>query len=345
MATDLILADVMEASKNIDPSNFRGKTILITGASGLIGTYFLTYFSHLNSLGFQIIIYAQSFSSKTGFMQRLIDGGEIFHLLIDLSDEEQYKKLVEADVIVHCAGYAQPSIFMKNPVSTLTINVAATLALFKRLRKGGSLIFISSSEVYCGLETLPFKEDQIGTSTPYHTRASYIEGKRCAEAICASYSSSGVRAISIRLGDTYGPGTKIGDKRALNSFIERALKLNKIELMDQGLAIRTYCYISDAFEVMGMILASGSYNVYNVGGVSFISIADLAKEIGRLTNCEVILPKEDKEISGAPKILNLDLSRSRQEFNKTHYIDLTEGLKRTIAWQSELYGINRPFNT
>ena len=333
----------MEACKNIDPSNFRGKTVLITGASGLLGTYFLSFFSYLNSLDYKITIYAQSFSGTTVFMQRLVDSGEIFHLLIDLSDEEQYKELVEADVIIHCAGYAQPSIFMKNPVSTLTINTAATLALFKRLRKGGSFLFISSSEVYCGLESAPFKEDQIGTSTPYHSRASYIEGKRCGEAICESYRSSGVRAISIRLGDTYGPGTKIGDKRALNSFIERALKFNKIELMDQGLAIRNYCYILDAFEVMGMILTSGSYNVYNVGGVSLVSIADLAKLIAKLIDCEVIFPKEDQNVRGAPNILNLDLSRSMKEFNKTYYIDLTEGLKRTIAWQSELYRIKKSF--
>ena len=228
---------------------------------------------------------------------------------------------------------------MKNPVATLAINVDATFALFKKLRKGGSFMFISSSEVYCGLEIVPFKEDQIGTSTPYHPRASYIEGKRCAEAICAAYRSDGVRAISIRLGDTYGPGTKIGDKRALNSFIERALKLKKIELMDQGDAIRTYCYISDAFEVMVRILAEGSQSVYNVGGVSVVSIANLAKEIGGLTQSEVIFPKENQYIQGAPRVLNLDLTRSEVEFNKVHYLGLTEGLKRTIAWQRQLYGV------
>lgn len=339
VTNDLILTDVIEVAKNIDSSHFKGKTILITGASGLVGSYFLAYFAYLNDIGHQITIYAQSFSSATEHMKRLIDEGKIFHLLIDLSDGDQYKKLIESDIIIHCAGYAQPSLFMKNPVATLAINVDATFALFKKLRKGGSFMFISSSEVYCGLEMVPFKEDQIGTSTPYHPRASYIEGKRCAEAICAAYRSDGVRAISIRLGDTYGPGTKIGDKRALNSFIERALKLKKIELMDQGDAIRTYCYISDAFEVMGRILADGSQSVYNVGGVSVVSIANLAKEIGGLTQSEVIFPKEDQNIRGAPRILNLDLTRSELEFNKVNYLGLTEGLKRTIAWQRQLYRV------
>lgn len=272
-------------------------------------------------------------------MQSLIDREEIHHISIDLSDESQFSRIVEADVIIHCAGYAQPSLFMKNPVATLTINAAATFALFKKMRKGGTFMFISSAELYCGLEEVPFKESQIGSTTPYHPRASYIEGKRCAEAICAAYRSVGVRAISIRLGDTYGPGTKIGDKRALNSFIERAIKFNKIELMDQGDAIRAYCYISDAFEVMTKILTVGKEGVYNVGGTSLTSIANLAREIGKLSGADVIFPDKSQNIPGAPAILDLDLSKSRTEFNKLDYIDLNEGIKRTIQWQSLLYGI------
>ena len=338
MLNNLILSDVIEASKSINPDSLRGKTVLITGASGLVGTYFLSYFAHLNSIGYQIIIYAQSYTSATSYMQQLIDKGEIHHILIDLSDENQYSKLDEADFIIHCAGYAQPSLFMKNPVATLTINVAATFALFKKLRMGGTFIFISSAELYCGLEDTPFKEGQIGTTTPYHPRASYIEGKRCAEAICAAYRLAGVRAISIRLGDTYGPGTKIGDKRALNSFIERAIKLKKIELMDQGDAIRTYCYISDAFEVMTKILTVGKEGIYNVGGTSLTSIANLAKEIGRISGADVVFPDKNQNVPGAPVILNLDLSKSQSEFKKFDYIDLTEGINRTFKWQSILYG-------
>jgi len=339
MLNDQILADIEQVSASINASSLREKTVFITGASGLVGTYFLTYFAYLNSLGFRITIFAQSFSGVTQYMQDLIDQNLINHLSIDLSDENQYSKLVDADIILHCAGYAQPSLFMKNPVATLTINVAATFALLKKLRKGGSFLFISSSEVYCGLEDVPFKESQIGTSTPYHPRASYIEGKRCAEAICAAYSSAGVRAIAIRLGDTYGPGTKIGDKRALNSFIERALKFGKIELMDQGEAVRTYCYIADAFEVMAKILTIGIDGVYNVGGNSIVSIADLAKLIGELTCSKVVFPNHNQKIDGAPKILNLDLSKSKLELNKLDYLNLTEGLERTIRWQTQLYGL------
>ena len=66
-------------------------------------------------------------------------------------------------------------------------------------------------------------ESDIGTTTPLHPRASYIEGKRGGETICNAYRSQGVRAVSARLALAYGPGTRKGDKRAMNSFIEKAL--------------------------------------------------------------------------------------------------------------------------
>jgi nucleoside-diphosphate-sugar epimerase len=105
---------------------------------------------------------------------------------------------------------------MSNPIATMQINISATIALLQRLRPNGSFIFISSSEVYCGLTESNFHEEHIGTTTPYHPRSSYIEGKKSGEAACNAFRSQGVRAISARLGDVYGPGTRKHDKRALN---------------------------------------------------------------------------------------------------------------------------------
>jgi nucleoside-diphosphate-sugar epimerase len=226
---------------------------------------------------------------------------------------------------------------MANPVATLQINVTATIALLQRLRPNGSFLFMSSSEVYCGLADSMFREDNIGTSTPYHQRASYIEGKRSGEAVCSAFSSQGTRAIAIRLGDVYGPGTRMHDKRALNSFIEKGLLKKKIELLDSGSAMRTYCYVADALELILNILFSGKRAVYNIGGRSSASIAELALLIGKLTDAEVIFPDKETAVAGSPSVLRLDLGRVDAEFAKTEYLGLNEGLMRTIGWQRELY--------
>jgi nucleoside-diphosphate-sugar epimerase len=60
--------------------------------------------------------------------------------------------------------------------------------------------------------------------------------------------------------------------------------------------------------------------------------------IGEITNVPVVFPSDESQVAGAPEILQLDLSRVETEFGKTEYVELEEGLKRTIAWQRELYG-------
>jgi UDP-glucuronate decarboxylase len=180
-------------------------------------------------------------------------------------------------------------------------------------------------------------ESDIGTTTPLHPRASYIEGKRGGETICNAYRSKGVRAVSARLALAYGPGTRKNDKRALNSFIEKALCQKRIELMDAGKAIRTYCYVSDAVELMWQAALHGTQPVYNIGGHSTVTIGELAKLVGKITNVPVSFPATQSEVAGAPEEVRLDLTRPETEFRKSNYVSLEDGLRATIEWQRELY--------
>lgn len=337
MLSDIILHDVENTCGQIDANFLTNKKILITGASGLIGTYILAYMVFLIKAGVPLEVYAQTFSAPPSHMLELLSCGKVNILQIDLAKFSEYERLPDVDIIIHSAGYAQPQRFMANPVVTMQINISATIALVQRLRPHGSFVFISSSEVYCGLTGSIFQEEHIGTTTPYHPRASYIEGKKSGEAVCNAFRSQGVRAISARLGDVYGPGTRKHDKRALNSFIEKALINGQIDLLDSGTAIRTYCYVTDALELLIKILFFGKQAVYNVGGHSSKSIAELAKIIGEITNVPVILPSTESKVAGSPEILQLDLSRVESEFGKTKFVELKEGLKRTISWQRELY--------
>lgn len=338
MLSEMIIRDVEHNCGHLDHDYLTNKKVLITGASGLFGTYILAYMAFLIKKGVPLEVYAQVFSAPPPHMLELISCGNIKVLQIDLSNVNDYKHLPDADVIIHSAGYAQPALFMRNPVATMQINTSATMALLQRLRPQGSFMFISSGEVYCGLKESFFYEDNIGTTTPYHPRASYIEGKRSGETICNAFRSQGVRTISARLGDIYGPGTRKHDQRALNSFIEKALLNRKIDLLDTGASRRTYCYVADALELLLKILFYGKQAVYNVGGNACISIAELATMIGEITNVPVVFPSNETQMAGAPDILQLDLRRVEIEFGKTEYLEIKEGLTRTIEWQRELYG-------
>jgi len=194
---------------------------------------------------------------------------------------------------------------------------------------------LSSYQIYFGTLKKKYIENDCGFSSPSHERACYIEGKRCAEALCHAYRRKGYNISVARLGDIYGPGTKPGDKRAINSFIEQAIKSKKIILRDKGNAKRSYCYILDAINVLLKMLINSKETIYNVGSPYFLSIKDVSELICSITNSKLIIPKNVNSIIGAPKSLDLDLNKIKKEFGSKKFIDINEGLKRTILWQKE----------
>jgi len=291
-----------------DLSQLKGKTVIITGATGLIGSNLLKSITEVN-----VQLYTPTHSS----MERNYD-------------------FPQADIILHSAGFGQPALFMANPIDTIRINTEVTAQLLRCLKPGGSFLFCSSSEVYNGLDKLA-TEDDIGTTTPSHPRACYIESKRCGEAIVNGYRQIGVKAVSVRIAPTYGPGTRRHDTKAMSQFIEQALVDKKIILKDSGDAIRTYGYVTDVVEMLWNIVLNGTQSVYNVGGRTVISIAGLAKLIGEMADAEIIVPKDTPDMIGGAHIVQLDLSRYEKEFGKKDYVYLMEGLKRTIEYQRKLY--------
>ena len=198
-------------------------------------------------------------------------------------------------------------------------------------------MFLSTSEVYVGVPHPPYRETDIGNTNTDHPRACYIEAKRCGETICNAYRHMGIDAKSARISLVYGPGTRAGDRRVINEFILRGLR-GEISLLDHGHAQRTYCYVTDAVEILWNIMLDGADAIYNVGGLSRISIRELTLKIGEYLNAPVVLPTDiPKGLAGAPEDVSLDMAKAKREFGKNVYIDLTEGLRRTIEWQKLYY--------
>lgn len=335
----IIIEDAENTINKINFASLNNKSILITGASGLIGTYLLACLYLLSaSKQFKLKVNFLIYSDLPEFITPLIKRMDCNIYQGDITSSNFCKTLPKTDYIIHAAGYGQPGKFMENPIKTIQINTTATLDLFEHLiNKDGSFLFLSSSEVYSGLFNPPFNESQIGNTNTDHPRSSYIEGKRTGETICNEYRRLGINAKSARVSLAYGPGTKQHDKRVLNNFIEKALIHGKIDMLDHGEAKRTYCYITDAVEILWNILLFGKDNVYNVGGVSRITIAELAKLIAKEIGISVVFPKNPSDFLGAPDEVYLDLTKIKQEFNKHQFVSLEDGIKTTINWQKNLY--------
>ena len=176
MSSNIIVRDAAAICERVNFAALEGKTILVTGASGLLGTYFLATLAHLKENGMSLEVIAQVRSEPAPHTVEIIKRGGFKLAQVNLADDRQCSSLPEADVVVHSAGYAQPAIFMANPAATIQVNTTATAVLLQKLRPGGSFLFLSSSEIYSGLKKALINESDIGTTTPLHPRSSYIEG-------------------------------------------------------------------------------------------------------------------------------------------------------------------------
>ncbi len=314
----MIEQDAKQIVKQLDLRQLKGKTVMIAGASGLIGSYFLACLKQVR----QVRVVAVIRSRPKAYWLKLADFKDVRIMRGDLTDLNFCQSLPRADVIIHAAGYGQPGRFLLKPLKTLKLNTLTTFLLFNKLKPKGRFLFISSSEIY-------------SSSDLDHPRVCYIEAKRAGEATCQAAKSQGVNVKICRLALAYGPGTRKDDQRVLYQLIVEGLK-GEIRLLDNGRVMRTYCYVADSVEVMWQILLKGKETVYNVGGESRTSIANLAGKIGKYLKVKVIIPNKSAAKLGAPEDVRLDLSKIKKEFHKTNFVSLNEGLKRTIEWLKQL---------
>jgi UDP-glucuronate decarboxylase len=336
---DFIIDDAKAISDIVDFGEIKNKTILITGASGLIGHYLVASIKRAAAAGTTPHrIFLATKNEPPAYFSHLTSGLPIQFIKGDLADDNFLRDLPSADYIIHGAGYGQPGKFMADPVKTLKVNTVATFKLLEKLHPDGKFLFISTSEVYSGLENPPYHEDHIGHTNTNHPRSCYIEGNRGGEAIVHAYRQKGVHAKSVRLSLAYGPGTKADDARVLNNIIKKALLDKEIKLLDQGLAQRTYLYVTDAVEMLFGVLFFGTHDIYNVGGVSRTTISGLAQAVGDSVGVPVVLPADSSiGVAGAPSDVILDTTRIAEEFKKTNFVPFDQGLRKTIAWQKKLY--------
>jgi len=326
--------DADSVISTVDLSPLLGKRVLVTGASGLVGVNIVASIKKMMNDG-PIDLWCWFRDEIDPCFDGVFDGCKIIRG--DITDSNMFSDLPHFDYIIHSSGYAQPSKFLEDKIKTIQLNTTSTILLLDHLKKDGTFLFVSSSEIYSGLDVHNINESQVGTSNTDHPRSCYIEGKRTGEAICHAYLQMGYNIKIARLSSAYGAGTKKNDKRVLNTLIEKGLTKPTIDLMDDGSAIRTFCYVKDVTEMLLNIMLNGKSVTYNVGGIYELSIYELAKRIGNIVNKSVVKSSKESSMAGNPKIVNVSIQKYMEEFGKTSedFTDFDTGLNRTVLWQTQ----------
>ena len=312
------LLTTISASAGIE--ELKGKTVVITGATGTIGSYLVDALLKYNEQGAGIRIIAANFD-----MQALHDRFDA--VKTDLLEYVEHNILTsinwdfDCDYIIHTAGFAFPDAFSKNPVGTIWGNISGTYQLlnYARDHKAKRLLYISSGEVYGqgDLSLDSFEETYGGYVDPTAPRSCYPGSKRTTETLCASYSQQfGLETVMVRPCHTYGPCITPVDNRAHAQFFRSGVAHKDIVMKSAGTQMRSYCYIGDCCSAILTVLMRGkSGEAYNSANPDVrVTIAELAQAIASAAGCKVVFENPSElDIANQTPIAKQVLSSKKLE--------------------------------
>lgn len=293
--------------------SLRGKTILVTGATGMIGTHLIDALMSFDDIS--VIAVGRS---RERAAERL---GEYYNspLFTFLEQDVRlpFSANIHADCVIPLASNTHPLAYSQYPVETLLINIkGAEHALDLADRCHATLLYPSTVEVYGNARgTDTFTEDYTGQLALATPRACYTESKRSAEALCQSYAAEhGISVKIVRLSRIFGPTMLMSDSKASSQFIKKAMAGEDIVLKSKGNQFFSYTYVTDAVCAMLHVLLHGETNTpYNISNASCdIYLRDFAALCAQYNGKDVIFDiPSDSERQGFSIATQAILDNSR----------------------------------
>jgi len=318
--------------------DLEGKTVLIAGGKGFLGTYFKNVLTKINqtlSKPTKIIIMDSLITSKDKNEE---NDTNIEFLEQDISQSFEIQN--DVDYIIHAASIASPPTYRKFPIKTVDVNYQGTKNLLEvaKEKKIKSMLFLSSSEIYGDPEIFPTPESYVGKVSCTGPRACYDESKRLAETISILYFQQYSIPIKIaRPFNVYGPYLNLNDGRIIPDFMNNAMNKSEIIIHSDGTPTRSFCYARDAISGFFKLLFSNHDGIIcNVGNDEEVSVKNVANIIQNIMDKPIsikIVKSEDPNYTkDNPQRRCPDLSLIKKVVNYEPKINLEEGLKRVYMW-------------
>lgn len=288
------------------------KTILISGATGLIGSYLID--ALLIKSKRKIKIYGITRNPELGYKRfaKFKDDPRLTLINLDLKKELSFDG--DLDYIIHLASKTSPHQYANEVIDTLMLSVLSTYHLLTLATlKKAEVLFFSSVEVYGTLEKDYFKETDFGYLNPLDLRSNYNLGKQTSENLCLAFTQEkDVKVKILRLGRVFGPTRLNEDKKVMSQFINKAILEQDLILKSEGNQVYTYVYVGDVILSALFILQYGQdQETYNVGNTEEHSLKEYAEFISEKHQLKVIYDFKKEDGVSYSKALRavLDLSK------------------------------------
>lgn len=335
------------AESDIPVSDFDGKTVLVTGATGLVGANMVRALLAINAYR-NSDIHVLALVRNPEKAKRLL--GEDPNLRVVVADltgnvSEAFSDIDRVDYIFHAAAVTSSKMMVQEPVRTIRTSIDGTdnilrLAMTKYCR---GMVYLSSMEVYGDVEkyktdTSDVAEEDIGYLDPVKVRSDYPESKRMCENLCVAYAAQFNVPVKIaRLAQTFGAGILPGESRVFAQFAGSVIEGKDIILHTRGLSEGNYCYLRDTIRALLILAVKGedgqACNIANEE--CHTTIAGMAQMVcdriaGGKIRVVYDIPAENKYGYAADAHMKLSASKMRALGWKPQ-VGLEESYRRLIA--------------
>lgn len=314
----------------------KGKTVLITGATGLIGVSLVRALLAIGEI--KVIAFVRNEEKAENIYKDF--SNKYLNLFIgDIVEKIEIEE--DIDYIFHCASITTSKIIVEQPVETIFTSIEGTKNILElsRQKKCKSLVYISSMEVYGVYEKRndDVTENELGIINPLEIRSSYPESKRLCENMCVAYCTEYDVPVKIaRLSQTFGAGILPEDNRIFAQFARSVINGQDIVLHTKGLSEGNYCYTRDCITGLITILLKGaSGQAYNVSNpkthTTILEMARMVSEKIAQKRIKVVFDIPETNVYGYAKDTKLKLNSDKlQSLGWKAEIDLEEAYRRMI---------------
>lgn len=333
--SSLTIKESWAFAERIDFRKIAGREILITGASGMVGSFLTSaLIAGCQIQGLPL--------PKISLLVRNIRSDNLLqflgqdHVTIIETNISQWSIDKAYEMLIHAASPASPTKY-GDAESIIDTNVGFLENLAKQIMPKTTL-FVSSGEVYGTSPPLGVAETQKLGDIPEGPRAVYPQAKIAAERLLSEMGAGGqTEPLVARLFHSFGPGLRREDGRSFGDFLWSAAQGRDIRLLSPGGAIRTFLYLEDAVAGLLTVLTRGvSGETYNVASEEPMTILDFATAIAEVARVKVGQSADFEQLKTdyvhSPNATIVPSNRKLRELGWTQKVSLQEGISRSLEW-------------